>query len=103
MKKLSLILFILFTHLTLTPLAHADTPPKGAIYVKVNGLVCDFCSRSLERVLNKQDAIKKINVNLDKSLVTIYTQETMNIDNATITKLVKDSGYDVADITRPAE
>jgi len=87
MKKLNLILLLL-TGMAFSQITYADETSDDVINVKVNGLVCDFCSRSIEKVFAKQEAVKEIKVDLDQSQVTIYTQQGVNIDDDTIKKLI---------------
>ncbi len=95
MKKLSL---LTVTLLMLSFPVHART-----IYADVNGLVCDFCARALEKTLGKKEEVKDINVDLDKKVVTINFHEGQDLDDETITKLIIDAGYDVRGIRRPDE
>lgn len=70
------------------------------IVAQINGLVCDFCARALEKVFGKRDEVTGIDVNLDTKLVTIGLKKGANIDDATITKLITDAGYNVVEIRR---
>jgi copper chaperone CopZ len=70
------------------------------IKAKVNGLVCDFCSRSLEKVFEKQEEVETIKVDLDLGQVAIYIKPGKDLDDNKIKRLVKDSGYDVTNIMR---
>ena len=72
----------------------------GDVHVSVNGLVCDFCARALEKVFGKQDAVKAIDVNLDDKIITINFVDGKTLDDATITQLITDSGYNVEGIHR---
>lgn len=69
-------------------------------HVGVNGLVCDFCARSLEKMFGKQDAVDHISVDLDEKLVTINFKDGKTLDDDTITKLITDAGYNVEKIHR---
>lgn len=75
--------------------AYADT-----IKASVNGLVCAFCATGIEKTFKAQSAVENVKVDLDTNLVTITTKVEKNIDDATITKLLADSGYTVTGITR---
>ncbi|MEM9102265.1 MAG: heavy metal-associated domain-containing protein [Pseudomonadota bacterium] len=66
--------------------------------VKVNGLVCDFCARALEKVFGKQEEVSGIAVDLDNGKVVVTLKEGQKIDNVTLTALITDSGYNVVDI-----
>lgn len=70
------------------------------ITVQINGLVCDFCARALEKVFSKWDEVSGIDVNLDTKLVTIGFKKDADIDDETITRLITDAGYNVVEIRR---
>ncbi len=70
------------------------------INVFVNGLVCDFCARSIEKIFKKDESVSNIEVNLEKMLITIYVNENKILNDKTIKKLINDSGYDVMEIYR---
>lgn len=88
----------LATLLLLSPSAMA-----ASAYADVNGLVCDFCARALEKTFGKKDEVENIDVDLDKKIVTINFKEGQNLDDETITKLITDSGYAVTGIRREEE
>lgn len=75
--------------------ACADT-----VRVKVNGLVCDFCARALEKVFSRRDGVAGINVDLDKSEVVVAMRPGKTLDDATLTGLITDAGYNVSHIQR---
>ena len=89
MKKLILTLLILLSQ------NNFANQSGDVTYVDVNGLVCDFCARALEKVFSKQQEVESINVNLDDKIITINFKSSKNLDDATITKLITDSGYNV--------
>lgn len=89
MKKLFLTTALLLTF---------ALPAQAATMVDVNGLVCDFCARALEKVFSKQEAVESINVDLDAKVVTINYVDGGSLDDETLTKLITDSGYNVVDI-----
>lgn len=73
---------------------------EDTINVKVNGLVCDFCARALEKVFGKRDDVSGINVDLDNGLVKVAMKPGQSIDDETLTKLITDSGYNVTAIDK---
>ena len=90
---------------------HADRKPSGkgeelnatcddTIHVKVNGLVCDFCARALEKVFGKRDDVEGIKVDLDNGSVVVVMKPGQTINDETLTQLITDSGYNVRDIER---
>lgn len=92
MKKI-IILSILFT--IVSQAAYA-----GTITATVNGLVCAFCATGIEKTFRKQTAVEKIKVDLENKRVTIDTKPGQDLDDATITRLLTDSGYSITGITR---
>lgn len=70
------------------------------IVAQINGLVCDFCARALEKVFGQREEVSGIDVNLDTKLVTIGFKKGADIDDATITQLITDAGYNVVNIKR---
>ena len=76
------------------------TDQKGDAHVSVNGLVCDFCARALEKTFGKKDEVKSIDVNLETKIVTVNFNEGQSLDDETITQIITDSGYNVEGIHR---
>lgn len=77
--------------------------PGGTVYADVNGLVCDFCARALEKVFGKQEAVESINVDLDTKVISIHFNEGQSLDDETIKELITDSGYNVEEIRHDEE
>lgn len=96
MKKLILTMALLISLSFSAPVFadHSD----GTVYASVNGLVCDFCARALEKVFGKQEAVESINVDLDKKIITIHFNEGENLNDNVITQLITDAGYNVRGI-----
>ena len=70
------------------------------ININVNGMVCDFCAQSIEKVFMKRNEVKGINVNLEDQKVVIYLQEKTDIKDNTIFSILEDAGYTVESINR---
>jgi copper chaperone CopZ len=70
------------------------------VTAKVNGLVCDFCVQTMTKVFGEQDAVQTVDVNLDSGLITLGLKPGASMDDATIGKLVRDSGYALVEIER---
>lgn len=73
---------------------------KNIVNIKVNGLVCDFCARAVEKVFSKKEEVSAINVDLDNGKITIAMKDNKSINDEDLTKLIKDSGYDLVKIDR---
>lgn len=70
------------------------------ITVKVNGMVCSMCAQGIEKKFSDVDSVEKIHVDLDTKVVHILTKGAEDIDDQKITKLITESGYNVASIER---
>ena len=88
---------LLTTLLTMSFSLSAFAAPT-TIYADVNGLVCDFCARALEKVFGKQEEVNNINVDLDTKIITINFKDGKSLTDEAVTKLITDSGYDVRGI-----
>ena len=73
---------------------------ENIVYVSVNGLVCDFCARSIEKMFEKKEAVSRISVDLENMLITIFLRDNQKLNDETIIELIKDSGYDVTEVKR---
>jgi copper chaperone CopZ len=85
------------------PLATAATPPAAtaqAVTVKVNGLVCDFCARSIEAMLKRRNDVSSVHVDLGNGEVHVGLRAGSTLGDAELRKLVRDSGFAVAAIER---
>jgi len=69
------------------------------ITIDANGLICDFCARTLEKIFMKQDTVAGIDVNLDQGKILISLKDGATMEDATIQKLVSDAGYNISAIT----
>lgn len=86
---------ILFTALSLTSLTAFATP---TLKVSVNGMVCAFCAQGIEKKVKALPETKEVYVNLKAHLVAIELKEGQKLSNETVTKIIKDAGYDVTNI-----
>ncbi len=74
--------------------------PLHTITVKVEGMVCDFCARALEKVFYQREGVEGVDINLDEHVVKLDVTEGTVLPDEEITKLITDSGYNVSSITR---
>ncbi len=91
MKKTGLFLMVLF----FTSAAIAET-----VTVSVNGMICSFCAFSIEKLFSKREEVKNVKVDLDNRRVEIGMRPGKTLDDATVGRLIADSGYDMTGIAR---
>ena len=70
------------------------------IVAHVEGMVCDFCARGLEKVFGKKDAVKNIIVSLEQGTVTIQMHPNKNLSDDEIVKIIKGNGINTTSINR---
>ena len=100
MKFTIAIILLFFTLITFKVTKSQERLENEVLSISVNGLVCDFCARSIEKLFSKKESVKSINVNLEDMLITISLKKGKSLNNDIITKVVTDSGYDIREIRR---
>lgn len=81
--------------LVATVAAQANT-----IEMKVNGLVCAFCARGIEKTFHKNPAVADVVVSLEDKLVAVQTKEGADIPDQELRATLTDAGYDIKSIER---
>lgn len=111
MKKIILISTLITTFLSSNSLAMHNGKATGEVAghgyqaqecnyssVKVNGLVCDFCARALEKVFSKKPEVSGIKVDLDNGNVVINYRDDQKLTDDELKNLITNAGYDVVSI-----
>lgn len=86
MKKEILLLASILAFATGT--ARAET-----IHVGVDGMVCAFCAKGIEKSFKARPETEKVDVSLEDKLVTVTTKKDTILKDETISKIIEDSGY----------
>ncbi|MES2768322.1 MAG: cation transporter [Bdellovibrionota bacterium] len=91
MKKLFLV-----AALALLPLSGF----AGEANVKVNGMVCSFCTSKLEKSFKAKDEVNVVHVDLDKKNVHLVFKDQKNLSDDEIKKIITEAGYNVVRVER---
>ena len=94
---ISLIFFTLITH---NKIKSQNKIENEVLTISVNGLVCDFCARSIEKLFRQKESVKSIDVNLENMIITINLKKGKKLNDDIVRQVIKDSGYDVTEINR---
>lgn len=70
------------------------------IKVKVNGMVCAFCAQGVKKTFKKNDAVEKIDVDLEQKVVTIDLKKGKTLNDDVVQKSITDAGFNVEKIER---
>ena len=101
MRKIYLsIVFCFFSISAFSDSKNIECAKNNSVNVDVNGMVCDFCARALEKVFSKKQEVAKIDVDLNNGKISINFHHGYSLDDSLIQKLVTNSGYDVVKINR---
>ena len=97
-------MFIVFMSLIVLTFCIGNAYAK-TIKIGVEGMVCDFCAQSIEKVFLKQPGVEKVDVNLEVGKVTVKMADVFQdnedgISDERIKQLFLDAGYDVSKIER---
>ncbi len=75
----------------------------GTLYVmRVDGLACPYCAYGIEKKLNKVDGVEKIDVDLNKGLVTVTVADGVKLSDEQMTQLFNDAGFTYRSMTETA-
>lgn len=91
-------LSIIFVGASALLATHAFAGEK--VEVKVKGMVCSFCAQGIKKKFSSNDAVSKIEVNLDDKWVKLELAENKTLSDDQIKGSIKDAGYDVVSIER---
>lgn len=90
----------LFTMILLSVAMSSAHAAEKEITATVNGMVCAFCAQGITKKLSAEPAVEKVDVSLEKKTVKVCLKEGKYLDDKTLEKILKDSGYNVEKITR---
>ncbi len=73
----------------------------GSRYVmRVDGLVCPYCAYGVEKKLRQIEGVGKIDIDLDKGLVTVEVAEGVELGEEQMRQLFRDAGFTWRSMTR---
>lgn len=105
MKPLFFALSLAFA--PLGALAASDAPAQArpaaeTAVIQVNGLVCDFCAQSLEKVLGRKPEVARVTVDMDTQQVRIAFRAGRSLPDGELRRLITNAGFATVSITRSA-
>ena len=94
MKK-AISLFVFLVVFVCMICAEAET-----VDIKVKGMVCDFCARTIERSFERTGKVESVDVDLDNGLVQVSTKQGVQMSDKEITRIITDAGYNLESIDK---
>jgi copper chaperone CopZ len=95
MKKLLISLILS----AMTPAAFAVTTIKA----EVNGMVCAFCAKGIEKKLNALPEKQAAFVDLKSRVVALQLKDGQNVTDEAFSKIIQDAGYSVNKLERVSQ
>jgi mercuric ion binding protein len=90
----------LVTSVCLVSLLFSSTAYAEKISITVKGMVCSFCAQGIKKTFERKNGVEKVEVDLDKKIVTISSAQGATLSDDDIKKAIKDAGYEVLTIER---
>ena len=70
------------------------------VVATVLGAVCDFCATAMNKTFGKRDEVEAVYVDLDDKTLNLVLKAGAEMDDETLTSLVKKAGYKIDTIDR---
>ncbi len=86
--------------MTVSILASFSSVWADGARVKVNGMVCSFCSTSIEKKFKEKSEVSAVKVDLDNKLVAVDYHPGKELSDEQIKDIITKSGYTVASIEK---
>lgn len=68
--------------------------------MRVDGLACPYCAYGIEKKLKQIEGVERIDVNLEKGLVTVDVREGVTLTEPQMKQLFKDAGFTYRSMTK---
>ena len=89
---------VIKTMIGLAAISLASPALAGTVEIGVDGLVCAFCVKGIEKSFRKQDSVEDVKVDLDAKRVSVITKQGKVIGDDVIKQIVSDAGYNTTTI-----
>jgi copper chaperone CopZ len=73
-------------------------PSDQIVVISVQGMVCDFCARGIEKTFGKDNTVTKIDVDLASGKVLLAYSQAVKIDRTVIEKNILNNGLNATAI-----
>ena len=84
-----------FIALFIAMLFSANAWAASSIKAEVNGMVCAFCAKGIEKKLKALPQAQSVFVDLKQHIVVLELKDGQNVPLDDFSQIIKDAGYDV--------
>ena len=100
MRKIYLILvFCFFSISAFSESGNLECAKKNSVNVDVNGMVCDFCARGIEKTFYDDALVKRVLVSLETGKVLIAYDNAKKVDFGEIKNIFLSNGQSATGMT----
>ena len=68
--------------------------------LRVDGMTCPFCAATSEKTLRKMKGVRQVSANLDTGIIVVCADETAELPDAKLSKILKKRGFTYVSKTR---
>ena len=83
--------------------AQGQNDEPRQIEVTILGMACPFCAYGVQQKLKRLDGVTELEVVLETGVATLRLREDADVSNELLQETVKDSGFELAKISRNFE
>ena len=100
MRKIYLsIVFCIFSISAFSDSKNIECAKKNSVNVDVNGMVCDFCARGIEKTFYDDALVKRVLVSLETGKVLIAYDNAKKVDFGEIKNIFLSNGQSATGMT----
>ncbi len=84
--------------LTMNSYASGQAPVVHSTKIFLKGMVCSFCAQGLIKAFKGVEGVASVQASLDDGSITLQFLDGKTLSDESISKIAKDSGFDVKKI-----
>ena len=100
MKSFMLTAFLMLATIMPAMAEGAKQCAKQQVVGIVDGMVCDFCTQSITKVLMKNEAVDNVAIDLNTKKVTVTLKDKQSMKDEDLNKAVDYAGYKLVKVER---
>ncbi|MEI8025019.1 MAG: heavy-metal-associated domain-containing protein [Pseudomonadota bacterium] len=97
-RSLLRICIALFLILSIDSYASTQAPVVHSTKIFLKGMVCSFCAQGLIKAFKGAEGVASVQASLDDGSITLQFLDGRTLSDESISKIAKDSGFDVKKI-----
>ena len=79
----------------------SSTLKSGERLIHINGMLCQFCVKGIERQLTQLTGVIKVKISMDQNAVTVELSPSQTVTDEELGQAVERAGFEIKDIHHP--